>query len=166
MNIVEKNWPWPRELSQRGSTNYFVIHHTTGSQNQDTNEIWQEHINIGDNGVAYHYIIKGDGTVVRGRPRDTVGAHAHGVNFCSIGIVLEGNFQTGQSNYATPTDAQISSLKELLGELYSIYGQDIQTIGHSDVAGITGNPDDATACPGDTLYAMLPNIISEVLNCG
>ena len=163
MNIIEKDWDFPRELSERTQTNYFVIHHTTGGQMQDTSEIWQEHINIGDNGIAYHYVIKGDGTVVRGRPRDTVGAHAHGVNFESIGIVLEGNFQTGQDNYVEPTQAQINSLKELLGELYSIYGQGVQTIGHSDVTNITGDPSDATACPGDTMYDLIPAIIKSVL---
>lgn len=163
MDIIEKDWQFPRELSERSETNYFVIHHTTGGQMQDTQEIWDEHINIGDNGIAYHYVIKGDGKVVRGRPRDTVGAHAHGVNFESLGIVLEGNFQTGQDNYVTPTEKQINSLKELLGELYSIYGRDVKTIGHSDVADISGNPNDATACPGDTMYAQLPEIIKEVM---
>lgn len=163
MDIVEKDWQFPRDLEPRTATNYFVIHHTTGGQMQDTQEIWDEHIAIGDNGIAYHYVIKGDGTVVRGRPRDTIGAHAHGVNFDSIGIVLEGNFQTGQDNYVTPTDAQISSLKELLIELYGIYGQGVKTIGHSDVAGISGNPDDATVCPGDTLYAQLPSVLKAVM---
>ncbi len=125
---------------------------------QDTQAIWDEHIAIGDNGIAYHYVIKGDGTVVRGRPRNTVGAHAHGVNFDSVGVVLEGNFQTGQDNYVQPTDAQIASLKELLSELIDIY-KGVEIIGHSDVAKISNDPGDATACPGDTLYAMLSDII-------
>jgi N-acetyl-anhydromuramyl-L-alanine amidase AmpD len=158
MDIVEKNWPWPHALEQRSETDYLVVHHTAGPQMQDTQEIWDEHIAIGDNGIAYHYIIKGDGTVVRGRPSDTVGAHALGVNEISIGIVLEGNFQTGQDNYVTPTDAQIASVKELLAELLSIY-PGVQIIGHRDVAGIVNDSSDATACPGDTLYAMLPDII-------
>lgn len=158
MQIVEKNWPWPHALEQRNETNYLVVHHTAGPQMQDTQAIWDEHIAIGDNGIAYHYVIKSDGTVVRGRPRDTVGAHAHGVNEISIGIVLEGNFQTGQSNYVQPTDAQIASLKELLAELLGIY-PGVKIIGHSDVAGISGDPNDATACPGDTLMALLPDII-------
>jgi N-acetylmuramoyl-L-alanine amidase len=162
MNIVEKNWPWPSPLTPRGTTDYFVIHHTAGPQMQDTQEICDEHINIGDNGIAYHYVIKGDGTVVRGRPRDMIGAHAHGVNFDSIGIVLEGNFQTGQSNYVIPTDAQLASLKDLLSELQGIYGNAVKIIGHSDVASITGDSDDATACPGNTLYNLLPQIISSL----
>jgi N-acetyl-anhydromuramyl-L-alanine amidase AmpD len=162
MDIVQKNWPWTSTPEQRTSTLYFVLHHTTGAQMQDTQEIWDEGIAAGDIGIAYHYVIKGDSTVVRGRPRDSVGAHAHGVNYESIGIALEGNFQPGQSNYTTPTDAQLASLKELLTELYSIYGSAVQTIGHRQVASISGDPNDATACPGDTFYAMLPEIIKGV----
>jgi N-acetylmuramoyl-L-alanine amidase len=161
MNIVEHDWPWPHPLDQRDSTDYLVVHHTCGSQNQDTHEIWDEHIAIGDNGIAYHYVIKGDGTVVRGRPRDTIGAHAHGVNQISIGIVLEGNFQPGQDNYVTPSGAQISSLKELLSGLKGIY-PDAKIIGHREVAGISGNPEDATDCPGDSLQNMLPDIIANL----
>jgi len=157
MNIVEKDWQWPYQLTERTATNYLVAHHTAGPQMQDTDEIWQEHISAGDDGIAYHYVIKGDGTVVRGRPRYTVGAHAHGVNFESIGIVLEGNFQPGYDNYVQPTAEQITSLKELLGELKGIY-PDAKVIGHRDVSSISGNPGDATACPGDTLYEMLGSL--------
>jgi len=154
MNIVQKDWPWPHELTQRNSTDYIVVHHTDGPQNQDTQLIWQEHINIGDNGIAYHRVIKGDGTTVQGRPDDTIGAHAYGINKTSIGITLEGNFQ----GVDTPTDAQIAALKDNLADLKAKY-PNAQIIGHRDVAGLVNDPSDATDCPGDTLYAMLPNLV-------
>jgi len=153
MNIVQKDWPWPHDLTERRDTKYICIHHTAGPQNQDTQSIWDEHINIGDDGIAYHRIIKGDGTTVQGRPDDTIGAHAYGVNQISIGIVLEGNFQ----GIDTPTDAQISALKDNIADLLVMY-PGAKIIGHRDVADITGHPDYATACPGDTLYAMLPEL--------
>jgi len=153
MQIVQKNWPWPHALEQRCCTDYIVVHHTAGPQCQDTNAIWKEHIDIGDNGIAYHRVIKGDGTIVQGRPDDTVGAHAIGVNECSVGVVLEGNFQ----GVDTPTNAQIASLEWCLANYTAMY-PDAKIIGHRDVAGIVCRPDYATACPGDTLYAMLPDI--------
>ena len=154
MNLVHKPWPWPHPLQKRTSTQYIVIHHTAGPQDQDTQQIWDEHINIGDNGIAYHFIVKGDGTIVVGRSIDTIGAHAHGVNQVSVGVVLEGNFMPGKDK---PTTAQVEALKELLPYIRSIY-TGTRTIGHRDVPGISGDPGDATACPGDVLYAMLKEL--------
>lgn len=153
MEIVQKDWPWPHGLTERQDTKYIVIHHTAGPQNQDTQDIWDEHINEGFNGIGYHRVIKGDGTIVQGRPDWAQGAHAQGVNYCSVGISLEGNFQAGD----TPTDAQIKSLNECIADYQDKY-PDTQIIGHRDVAGIIGRPDYATACPGDKLYEMLPSL--------
>jgi len=121
---------------------------------QDTQAIWDEHIKAGFNGIGYHRIIKGDGTIVQGRPDDVVGAHAQGVNYCSVGVSLEGNFEEDD----TPTDAQIDSLQWCLDDYKTMY-PNAQIIGHRDVAGIVERPEFATACPGDTMYALLPNII-------
>jgi N-acetyl-anhydromuramyl-L-alanine amidase AmpD len=127
---------------------------------QDTQEIWDEHIAIGDNGIAYHRIIKGDGTTVQGRPDGTVGAHALNVNQISVGIVLEGDFQSTESQ-EKPTDAQISALKNNLNDLLIKY-PNVKIIGHRDVADITNDPSVATACPGDSLYQLLPTIIKSL----
>ena len=156
VNIVEHDWQWNGTPADRKSTQYFVIHHTDGPQDQDVNEIFAEHLANGWCGIGYHFVIKGDGTIVRGRPLESVGAHAQGLNYCSIGIALEGDFESSEST-ETPTDAQIASLKGLLQELYTEY-TDAQIIGHRDVAGIIGDSSVATACPGDTLYNMLPDI--------
>lgn len=159
MNIVQKNWSWPHDLDYRSQTTYIVVHHTCGGQMQDTHEIWDEHIAIGDNGIGYQRVIKGDGTTVQGRPDDAIGAQAFGVNQISIGIVLEGNFQPGYDNTVTPTAAQITALKDNLRDLLAKY-PGAKIIGHRDVADIVNDPSDATDCPGDTLYNMLPNIIA------
>ncbi len=157
---MQKNWPWPQELEQRSSTEYLVIHHTAGPQMQDTQEIWDEHIAIGDNGIAYHRIIKGDGTTVQGRPDDTVGAHALNVNHISVGIVLEGDFQSTESQ-EKPTVEQIAALNSNLNDLLSKYPY-AKIIGHRDVADITNDPSVATACPGDLLYQKIPDIIKNL----
>jgi len=161
MEIVQKERKWPYDLTPRGSTAYIVVHHTAGPQNQDTDEIWDYHTtHLGYNGIGYHRLIKGDGTTVQGRPDWVVGAHAFGLNHTSVGVVLEGNFESSESDMQ-PTNEQIAALKDNLRDLLVKYpGAEI--IGHRQVATIIGDPSAATACPGDTLYAMLPEIIASL----
>ena len=124
----------------RDRTLFIVVHHTAGPQNQDTDEIWREHINQGWNGIGYHRVIKGDGTTVQGRPDDAVGAHAQGVNYCSVGVALEGYFHPGRTDADgnpippdQPTEKQVTALKENLRDLMGKY-PDARIIGHRYVA--------------------------------
>ena len=153
MNIVQKDYPWPHGFSGRNSTDYIIIHHTAGPQMQDVDDIFQEHCNLGWNGIGYHRVIKGDGTTVQGRPDWAVGAHAQGLNYCSVGVSLEGNFE----GVDIPTEAQIQALKDNIADLKGKY-PNAKVIGHRDVAEIIDNPQVATACPGETLYEMLPKL--------
>ncbi len=82
-----------------------------------------------------------------------VGAHAYKNNDDSVGIVLTGNFNIG-----SPTTSQIKSLENLLTTLCGVYRlipDELSVIGHRDV--------NSTACPGDMLYDMLPQIRKRVL---
>lgn len=166
MNIVQRAWPWPHSLTARDSTNYLVVHHTAGSLEQTIDDIWAEHIAIQDNGIAYHRIIMPDGTTYQGRPDWAVGAQAWGLNDDSVGVVLVGYFHPGRKDEAGndippdhPTDAQIAALKDNLIDLRAKYGK-VQIIGHRQVAGIINNPEAATDCPGDVLFAMLPAVVA------
>ena len=108
------------------------------------------HLARGWAGIGYHYVIKLDGTIERGRPRWALGAHDEGENADSIGICVV--YQE------KPTEAQIDALAALLADLSDIYGQfpdDPGTVdGHRD-----NEPRETpTECPGDVLYAMLPEI--------
>lgn len=99
--------------------------------------------------IGYHYLIRADGGVEKGRPDFVRGAHCNrkNMNFNSIGIALTGNFDTadnpsGAKGYTEPTDAQLKALKELLYYLMEIYQiPRKQVILHRQVA--------ATRCPGD-----------------
>jgi hypothetical protein len=126
---------------------------------QDTQEIWQEHVNIGDNGIAYNRIIKGDGNTVQGRPDWTVSAAAHGANQISIDIVVEGDFEASESS-EKPTDAQIQAIKDNMLDINQKYPGIIHC-GHYQVKDISGDPGDATACPGSTFIAILPDLVKE-----
>jgi hypothetical protein len=161
-SAVQKDWGAVNSLTERGATTHIIVHHSDGGQNQDTDEINAEHIDIGDSEIAYTIVIKGDGTKVQGRPDDMLCAAALGMNYCSVNICVEGDFQSTESA-ETPTGAQIASLKECMSYYLAKYslGND-SIIGHCDVATLTNNPDNATACPGDTLYNMLPAIIAKL----
>lgn len=165
MNVVQKEWEFPNTLSYRDSTEYIVVHHTAGNMGQSVESIWDMHVNIGDNGIAYNRVITEDGTTIQGRPDDAVSAAAYGINRKSINIVVVGYFHPDGSELAgEPTEAQIKSLKENLIDCKNLYpGAEI--IGHRQVAEIMGGSSDyATACPGDTLYEILQRVKEEIAN--
>lgn len=142
-----------RSLSNREQTDVIILHHI-GNTNADVSAatVHQWHLANGWAGIGYHYLIRKDGTIERGRPRDTVGAHCYGENWHSIGVNIVGNFETNE-----PTAAQIASAERLVAALCRLYG--LRPSGET----IKGHRDfNATACPGENLYAMLPDVIAGV----
>jgi N-acetyl-anhydromuramyl-L-alanine amidase AmpD len=116
-----------------------VLHHSA-SADVPAAEIHSWHRAKGWAGIGYHFVIRKDGCIERGRPQETVGAHAGAaVNGCSIGICLCGNFMLD-----LPSDAQLVSLVELVVWLKRYYqvpaGAQIEVKLHREVA--------ATECPG------------------
>ena len=137
------------QLSNRKATDFIVVHHIGGT-NRDVSaaEVHQWHLNNGWAGIGYHYLIRKSGVIERGRPRDTVGAHCYGENYHSIGVNVVGDFDG-----AVPNDAQMASLSMLLAalcRLYRLQPGDATIFGHRDF--------NDTACPGQNLYDMLPDI--------
>ena len=134
MQIVETNLQFSRAPSKRTRTGRIILHHTA-SADVSAATIHGWHQGQGWIGIGYHFVIRANGTIERGRPEDTIGSHAGPQgNGDSIGIVLTGNFEIG-----APSTAQMIALAKLIKELRSRYG-DLTVIGHRDVM--------ATACPG------------------
>lgn len=135
MQIKETKLSFKSGMKQRNKTNRFIIHHTA-SADVPASTIHQWHLNQGWSGIGYHFVIRQNGDIERGRAENLIGAHAgEKGNPDSIGIVLTGNFETGK-----PTTAQMDSLLWLLKDyLFPKYGVK-PVIGHKDVM--------ATACPG------------------
>lgn len=138
MQIIENGLSF-KGLRPRKSTRLVVLHHSA-SPDVPAAEIHAWHLARGWAGIGYHFVIRKDGSIERGRPLDAIGAHAGaGVNGCSIGICLCGNFMN-----EVPTRQQIISLLELLAWLNAAYissaaaGLDIKL--HREVA--------TTECPG------------------
>jgi N-acetyl-anhydromuramyl-L-alanine amidase AmpD len=135
MNIIETGLKF-NGLRRRNRTSLIVLHHSA-SPDVGAAEIHRWHLQKGWAGIGYHFVIRTNGSVERGRPLETIGAHAGpGVNGYSIGICLTGDFMT-----ARPTDLQIRALLELIGWLKNYYaGSTLDVKLHREVT--------ATECPG------------------
>lgn len=133
MEIIETNLEF-RNLEKRKLTRRVILHHAEAS-NCTAEDIHRWHLNRGWSGAGYHFLVRKDGTIYRLRPEDTVGAHAYGSNYDSIGICFEGKYMEEDM-----PEAQIKAGQELVAYLKNKYG--ITTVQrHKDVC--------ATSCPGD-----------------
>lgn len=148
MDIKETNLNFSSLTPRSKVLEYIVVHHTASTAKETVEQIHNFHINNnGWAGIGYHFYIRKDGTIYRGRPEEYIGAHCENYNSVSLGICLEGNFEIEQ-----PTDNQLKSLSELLQHLKQKYGN-VQIVGHRDL--------NATACPGKNLYSKLGSVIAN-----
>lgn len=133
IKINEVSYKWHGDLSKRRSTSRIILHHAAASK-CSAQQIHSWHLANGWVGIGYHFFVRKDGRIYRGRPEDTVGAHAGNNNYDSIGICFEGSFDREQMN-----EVQRKAGVELVAYLKNKYGiTKVQK--HSDV--------NATGCPG------------------
>lgn len=145
MEIKETNLNFSSLTPRSKVLEYIVIHHTASTAKETVEQIHNFHINNnGWAGIGYHFYIRKDGTIYRGRPEKYVGAHCENYNSVSLGICLEGNFEIEK-----PTEKQIQSVTDLVKYLRKKYGN-FKLVGHKDL--------NATACPGQYLYSQLLSI--------
>ncbi len=120
-----------------------VVHWTAHFINQDVGaeEIHSHHKSDGFKGIGYHYVIRKDGTIERGRPINKEGAHAkeNGHNRYSIGVAFVGGY-TVHSSYRLSNppygkesinDEQMKALKMLFNAFYKVWPGG-QAWGHND----------------------------------
>jgi len=121
-----------------------IVHATETYTNKDIGaiEINNIHNALGHDGIGYHYVIRRDGRLQRGRPINRKGEHAvvNDHDNYSIGIVMVGglNVATGDDN---PTDhrsaqsftrEQFTTLEKFLRSFYRKYSGG-QVFGHNDI---------------------------------
>ena len=131
INEVEYKWALPLNFDFNPS---IIVYHHTADNNMTPQKIDEIHKGRGWSGIGYHFYIRKDGMIYRGRPENSVGAHAPGVNSRAFGIDVEGNL-----NSENLTQSQMSSIIKLskyLMEKYNI--KDLKR--HKDVRN--------TECPG------------------
>lgn len=124
-----------------------IIHYTANFIDQaqiGSEQIHQWHLARGWSGIGYHYVIRRDGTIQRGRPINRIGAHAAGLghNNFSIGIshVAGYTVTSGTPNGTSYVDktgesitaAQYKAQDKFLRAFYNVFPGG-QVMGHSDV---------------------------------
>ena len=180
----------PRRPPSYGVVKAAFIHHTVNANDYSRAQapgvvlgicLFHRNSNGWDD-IGYNFLVDKYGTIYEGRAggvdRPVVGAQAQGYNAQSTGIAQIGTFiSVGQ------TQAALQSTARLLRWKLPISG--VQTYGHTTLisaggsdnnhpAGahvrvnrISGHRDvDATECPGDALYAQLPQLRRMVGNLG
>ena len=134
MNIIETDWHWNGGLSRRSRTDYIALHHAECTRCTAA-QVDEWHKANGWSGIGYHFFVRKDGTIYRGRPIWAMGAHVQGKNDCSIGICAEGAYMT-----EVMPEAQKTAIAELLDYLKTNYYPNAKIVGHREI----GSSD----CPG------------------
>lgn len=153
LNIIEKTYKLNGSLSTRTKTERIILHHAE-STSCTADDIDRWHKQKDYTCIGYHFFVKKDGTIYRGRQENSVGAHAYQSNHNSIGICFEGRYETEQM-----PDVQVEAGKELVAYLKNKYNiSKVQK--HSDVCN--------TSCPGknfkfdEIANVTVKNVITSV----
>ena len=125
-------------MQELKNINLIVIHCSATVEGKDFRAADIRKWHIRDNGwadIGYHYVIDLDGTIERGRPVTTPGAHTKGHNTNSIGICYVGGLSASPDHHAkdTRTPAQKAALIHLLTALRHVFPKAVIR-GHRDFA--------------------------------
>lgn len=134
MEIIDTGLKFNSNYSPMKTIEGIVLHHSGVKVLQSVEIIHNYHKNKGWAGIGYHFYVRKDGSVYRGRPENMAGAHCPGVNSISLGICAESDFEQEIMN-----DVQKNAIVELIKNIKSRYN--IQWIkGHREIL--------STDCPG------------------
>lgn len=131
---------------------YIVLHCTATPQNTTIDSIknyWRTVLKWKNPG--YHYIIKGDGTIVNTLPIYQVANGVAGYNSVSIHIAYIGGVDAKNNPLDNRTEAQIKSQIQLLNQLKKQF-QKAEIKGHRDF------PNVKKACPSFDVKTWLKEI--------
>jgi N-acetylmuramoyl-L-alanine amidase/FlgD Ig-like domain len=167
---------------------FAIVHHTAGSNNYTRAQsaaivrgIFLYHVQgNGWNDIGYNLLVDKYGQVFEGRyggvDRNVIGAHSEGFNTGSVGVSVLGDY----SNTQLPAAAK-ASLEQVLAWRLDLAHIDPQSLVNWTSGGnpkyprgvsvplraIAGHRDTGfTDCPGNALYALLPQIARDVAALG
>lgn len=134
MRIIHKNYDWAHSLVHRNGEPPHIIWHHAAAKVCSPDDIHRIHLRNGWSGIGYHFYVRKDGRIYRGRPVWAMGAHARGYND-SIGVCAEGAYHIEKEM----PKAQLRALQDLHAYLHKKFPHATDKR-HKDV--------NATACPG------------------
>lgn len=150
---------WGARATQCSSTHSIyrmTVHHTVSANGltdmpAELRQIQSFHMDTrGWCDVGYHFLVGQDGKVYQGRVETLLGAHVGGNNTGNGGISYIGTFTS-----VAPSQAMFDAGASIIRSISATYGVAI------DSSNIKGHRDySATACPGDTFYPKLPDLIA------
>lgn len=111
---------------------------TPGEMDIGASEIDAWHKQRGFDCIGYHYVIRRDGKLEKGRDIGIAGAHCRGHNFSSIGVCLVGGVDADKNPCDNFTSKQKRTLTQLLNFLTLTF--ECEALGHRDISS-------STACP-------------------
>jgi N-acetylmuramoyl-L-alanine amidase len=118
-----------------------VVHCSATPEGMDigAKQIRQWHMNPPNswNDIGYHYVIRLNGVIEKGREDAVAGAHVAGHNANSLGICMVGGLDhDGRNPKATFTAEQYKALHALLHDLQHKYPSATNVKGHRDYPGV------------------------------
>ncbi|MDD3225815.1 MAG: peptidoglycan recognition family protein [Clostridium sp.] len=136
MNIIDENLSFG-SMNMNNYPSMLIVHHLEAEgPNWTVEAIHTMHKNEnGWAGIGYHYYIRLDGSVYKGRPDNAIGAHCQGCNTNTLGVSFEGNYD---SRIEMPIE-QYNAWCELKAYLCNQYGN-MPVFGHREKG--------SSECPG------------------
>ena len=137
MNIIDVNLRRNGSMNMTNVPKMLIVHHIEAEGSNWTIQMIND-MHINENGwsmIGYHYYIRLDGSVYKGRPDNAIGAHCQGANTNSLGIAFEGNYDKRSE---MPSE-QFNAWCELKLYLINKYGS-MQVYGHREKG--------SSECPG------------------
>lgn len=140
MNIIDVGLKYG-SMNMNNHPSMLIVHHLEAEgPNWTVEQIHNMHVcENGWSAIGYHYYIRLDGYVYKGRPDKAIGAHCQGCNSNTLGISFEGNYDVREEM----PEAQFNAWCELYSYLIDRYGN-MPVYGHRDNPNTPGSSE----CPG------------------
>ena len=101
--------------------------------------------------IGYHYLVRLDGTIERGRDLATVGAHTRGHNATSVGVAYVGGLDEDGNACNTMTEKQRRAIIQLVRALRVVCGP-LELYGHNDFS--------RKACPSFNVKSEFAGLVA------
>jgi N-acetylmuramoyl-L-alanine amidase len=147
MNIIECTLNFNGEFVYNNDPKRIILHHAEKSV-CTIEDIHSWHLQNGWIGIGYHYFVRKDGSIYKGRPENAQGGHCPSQNTQSIGICAEGEYMAEDM-----PQPQKNAIIELCKDICNRYGI-TEIAGHKKYY--------STDCPG-TNYPLeeIKNLVAN-----